>query len=85
MIKKQKKEKSKIINKAQKTLNENNYSSHFINNNKVVVQIPKEELNGKLTSILTIGIMFALQKIGIKDLDITIKENQKNYDIIVEK
>jgi len=80
-----KKEKSKTINKAQKTLNENNYSSHFINNDKVMVQIPKEEVTESLTSILTIGIMFALQKVGIKDLDITIRESKHNYDIIVEK
>jgi hypothetical protein len=85
MIKKNRKEKSKIINKAQKTLNENNYSSHFINNDKVMVQIPKEEVDESLTSILTIGIMFALQKVGINDLDITIRESKHNYDIVVEK
>ena len=85
MIKKQRKEKSKTINKAQKTPNENNYSSHFINNDKVIVQIPKEEVEGNLTSILTVGLMFALHKMGIKDLDITIKEGKLNYEIIVEK
>lgn len=82
---KKNKEKSKIINKAQKTLNQSNYSSHMVNGSKVIVQIPKEEISGALSSILTVGIMFALKQVGIKDLDITIKENKLNFEIIVEK
>jgi hypothetical protein len=85
MIKKQRKEKSKIISKAQKTLNKNNYSSRIINGTKVIVQIPKEEAEDGLTSVLTVGIMFALQKIGIKDIDVTIRETKSNFEIIVEK
>ena len=73
MIKKNRKEKSKVINKAQKTPNKNNYTSQFINDNKVVIQIPNKEVKDEsLSSILTIGIMFAFQEMGIKDIDITI-------------
>ena len=86
MIKKNRKEKSKVINKAQKTLNKNNYTSQFINDNKVVIQIPNKEVkDGSLSSILTIGIMFAFQEMGIKNIDITIRECKEGYEIIVEK
>ena len=85
MTLKHKKEKSKIISKAQKIPNTNNYSSHLINENKVVVQIPKEEVQEDLASVLTIATMFALHQIGIKDLDITIQEHKSDYQIIVEK
>jgi len=86
MIKKNRKEKSKVINKAQKTPNKNNYTSQFINDNKVVIQIPNKEVKDEsLSSILTIGIMFAFQEMGIKDIDITIRECREGYEIIVEK
>ena len=86
MIKKNRKEKSKVINKAQKTPNKNNYTSQFINDNKVVIQIPNKEVKDEsLSSILTIGIMFAFQEMGIKDIDITIRECKEGYEIIVEK
>jgi len=81
---KNKKEKSKIIS-AQKTINKKNYSSHIVNENKVIVQIPKEEIEGSLATILTVAIMFALKQIGVDDLDITIKESKLNFDIVVEK
>jgi len=82
---KNKNEKSKVISTAQKTINENNCSSHLVGNNKVIVQIPKEEIEDGLASILTVGIMFALKQIGVKDLDITIKETKANFNIVVEK
>ena len=86
MIKKNRKEKSKVINKAQKTPNKNNYTSQFINDNKVVIQIPNKEVEeGSLSGILTIGIMFAFQEMGIKNIDITIRECKEGYEIIVEK
>ena len=86
MIKKNRKEKSKVINKAQKTPNKNNYTSQFINDNKVVIQIPNKEVKDEsLSSILTIGIMFAFQEMGIKDIDVTIRECKEGYEIIVEK
>ena len=86
MIKKNRKEKSKVINKAQKTPNKNNYTSQFINDNKVVIQIPNKEVKeGSLSGILTIGIMFAFQEMGIKDIDVTIRECKEGYEIIVEK
>ena len=44
MTQKHRKEKSKIISKAQKTINNNNYSACIVSANKVIVQIPKEEI-----------------------------------------
>ena len=85
MIEKKRKEKSKIINRAQKTTTLNKYSSHIVNDKKVIVQIPKEEMDNGLASILTIGIMFAFKEMDIKDIDVTIKENKLDYEIIVEK
>ena len=87
MSKKQRKEKSKIISKAQKTPNNINYSSRIISDTKVIVEIPKEEVEegGGVASVLTVALMFALHQIGVKDLDVTIKEGKSSYEIIVEK
>lgn len=85
MNKKSKKEKQKIISKAQKTTNEKNYTSKFVNDSTVIVEISKDEIDSNLASILTIGIMLALKEVKIKDIDITIKENKSSFSIIVEK
>ena len=80
-----KKNNDKKLSKAQKTTNDNKYTSHIIDDKKVLVQIPKNETEGKLSSILTIGIMFALREMGIDNVDITIKEKKDMFEIIVEK
>lgn len=85
MVKKNKKEKTKIISRAQKTLNENIYTSHIVNDKKIIVQIPKTEIEDNLATVLTLGTMFALSEMEIKDIEITFKENKNNFEIIIEK
>jgi hypothetical protein len=80
-----KKEKSKLINKAQKTPNDVPGSYKIVDKDTVIIQIPKEEIEGSLTSILTVGLAFALNEIGVEGLNITIKEDKKSFSITVEK
>ena len=73
------------ISKAQKVANvfKNTVSSDK-KKKSIVVQIPEKDVENDLSSVLTIGIMFALQKINIKNIDVTIRKVRKNYEIIVE-
>jgi len=73
------------ISKAQKVPNifKNTVSSDD-KKTSIVVQIPEKDVENDLSSVLTIGIMFALRKINIKNIDITIRKVRKNYEIIVE-
>lgn len=82
------KEKSKLItfDKAQKIPN-TNYTSEFIGENAIVVQVPKEEVSKdeEILPMLNLALMFGLHQIGIKNIDVTMRETKDGYEVIIEK
>lgn len=85
---KKKKDKYKLItfDKAQKIPN-TNYTSQFVGENKIIVQIPQEEISQEenLLPILNIALMFGLHQFGIKNIDVTMRETKKGYEVIIER
>lgn len=88
MKKKLSKDKAKLVtfDKAQKIPN-TNYISQFVGENKIIVQIPQEELSKDedLLPILNVALMFVLHQFGIKNIDVTMRETKKGYEVIIEK
>jgi hypothetical protein len=55
-----------------------------VSDKTVKISVLKEDYESGGWNLISLGIMFALRELGVK-LDITIRETQKDVDIIVEK
>jgi len=51
---------------------------------EIKISINKKDLHDNGWGIVAIGIMFALKELGV-DVDVTIRENEKDLDIVVER
>jgi len=51
---------------------------------RVKVSLSKEDFKAGGWNIVSVAVMFALRELGV-NLDVTVRENQKDVEIIVEK
>jgi len=82
--------KSKDTNKTFATfckknkIAENSIRWRTISDKTVKISVSQEDYASGGWNLISLGIMFAFRELGVK-LDITIRENKKDVDIIVEK
>lgn len=74
-----------MLNEALKTPNAK-CTAQKLNDKSLAITIPKREVAGKKEFLpaLNVALMFGLREIGINNLDITFKEHQDDYVLIIE-